>query len=280
MRIGCHVSVAKSYDLAFDRAEEKGCRTFQIFTKNPRGWAFKNLEKEEIQRFRNKKTYFDMNPLVAHISYLPNLASLNDEIYKKSIDSFLKEINRCVDLDISYFVIHSGSYRGGTYNQGLNIYVNSILKGIEEGKGKVTILIENSAGGEKSLTGTLANIQQILDEINDKKLVQVCFDTCHAFTAGYDLSKINGVKSFSEEVHSTIGMSAISVVHGNDSKTGVGSQRDLHEHIGLGMIGEEGFRALINEPDLRKKPWILETPIDSTRGDSDNINYLKSLIEK
>ncbi len=279
VKIGCHVSIAKSIDLAFDRAKEIGCSTFQIFTKNPRGWAFKEISKEEIKRFKEKHLNYTISPVAAHISYLPNLASLNDEIYTKSMVSFRKEIERCVILGIPYFVVHSGSFKGGTFQEGFEKYVESIQKGVDFGERKVTILVENSAGGEKTLTGTFVNIKAILEEINDSK-VKVCFDTCHAFSAGYDISNQSGVANFITEIKTTIGMESISIVHANDSKTEVGTNRDLHEHLGLGKIGEIGFLELINDPDLRKKPWILETPIDERRTNVDNINYLRSLINK
>ncbi|MHA1202543.1 MAG: deoxyribonuclease IV [Candidatus Heimdallarchaeaceae archaeon] len=279
VNIGCHVSIAKSIDLAFDRAKEIGCTTFQVFTKNPRGWAFKEISKEEIERFQKKHLNYNISPVVAHISYLPNLASLNDEIYTKSLDSFCQEIERCVILGIPYLVIHSGSYKGGTFQEGFEKYVESIQKGIDFGKRKVTILVENSAGGGKTLTGTFVNINAILEEINDSK-VKVCFDTCHAFSAGYDISNQSGVSNFIAEIKSSIDMSSIAIVHANDSKAEVGTNRDLHEHLGLGKIGEIGFSELINDSDLRKKPWILETPIDERRTDVDNINYLRSLINK
>ena len=279
VKIGCHVSIAKSIDLAFDRAKKIGCSTFQIFTKNPRGWAFKIIPKKVIEQFREKHLNYNISPVVAHISYLPNLASLNDEIHSKSMDSFLKEIERCAILGIPYFVIHSGSYKGGTFQEGFEKYVESIQKGIDFGERKVTILVENSAGGGKTLTGTFVSIQAILEEIKDSK-VKVCFDTCHAFSAGYDISNQLGVSNFIEEIKATIGMESIAIVHANDSKTEVGSNRDLHEHLGLGKIGEIGFSNLINDSDLRKKPWILETPIDERRKDVDNIDYLRSLINK
>jgi deoxyribonuclease-4 len=130
VKIGCHVSIAKSIDLAFDRAKKIGCSTFQIFTKNPRGWAFKIIPKKVIEQFREKHLNYNISPVVAHISYLPNLASLNDEIHSKSMDSFLKEIERCAILGIPYFVIHSGSYKGGTFQEGFEIFLLDMTSAI------------------------------------------------------------------------------------------------------------------------------------------------------
>lgn len=279
-RVGCHVSISGSVDLAFDRAKKLNCNTFQIFTKNPRGWSAKQLNKNEAQSFRKKVEQRILFPVISHISYLPNLASQSKEIYKKSINSFLLELDRSLTLTIPYFIIHGGSYKGGTKEQGIETYINSILKGVEIANSKIVILIENSSGGKNSVSGVFPDIEKILDEINDRKAVQVCFDTCHAFSAGYNLENKKGVSNTLEEMGSTIGLENVAVVHANDSKGELGSHRDIHEHIGLGKIGETGFKELVNHPLLSKKPWILETPINEKRGDSDNIDYLRMLRNK
>ncbi|MHA1222880.1 MAG: deoxyribonuclease IV [Candidatus Heimdallarchaeaceae archaeon] len=277
MKIGCHVSISKSIDLCFDRAKRIGCNTFQIFTKNPRGWAMKRLQEEEIKKFKDNISRKELSPVFAHISYLPNLASQKEEILAKSRESFFKELERCVLLDIPYFVVHGGSFKGGTFQEGLKTYIDSILKGIEVCSSKVCILIENSANREKSLTGDLTNIGAILNEINDKKAVRVCFDTCHAFAAGYDLRNTTAVCEVVESLEENIGKESVCLIHANDSKGDLGSNRDLHEHIGLGKIGQKGFSLLVNNQFFRDKPWILETPVNEIRTDRENIDYLRSL---
>jgi len=240
----------------------------------------KQFNEEEVSKFRyrsNQKSFF---PVFSHISYLPNLASQNAEIYEKSIASFLIELERCSILGVPYFIIHGGSHRGSTKAKGVETYIQSILKGIDSTQGKVTILIENSSGGKNSITGNFQDIQYILEEVNDKNLVQVCFDTCHAFNAGYDLYNRSSVYKTLEELESTIGIENVAVVHANDSKSELGSNRDIHEHIGLGMIGEIGFKELVNSTQFSEKPWILETPVDEIRGDSDNLTYLRMLRNK
>jgi len=279
VKLGCHVSISKSVDLAFDRAKDKGCDVFQVFVKNPRGWTAKILSEEEISKFKNNQSTKKIYPNFAHISYLPNLASQNSEIYKKSIDCFSIEIERCKILEIPYFVVHGGSYKGGTLEQGLTTYVQSILKGIETSEGKVTILIENSSGEKNSLTSSFKNIGKIMTEINDSHAVQVCFDTCHGFGSGYDLRNSKAVQNTKEIIEDNIGLTNIALVHANDSLGELNSFRDRHEHIGLGNIGEEGFRTLINDKDFNQIPWILETPIDERRNDIGNLTYLRSLIK-
>ncbi|MHA1198286.1 MAG: deoxyribonuclease IV [Candidatus Heimdallarchaeaceae archaeon] len=279
IKIGCHVSIAKSLDLAIDRALKVNGNTFQIFTKNPRGWAAKQMQEEDIQKFRAKSKEHNLSPIFGHISYLPNLASTDPEIYDKSIESFLNEIARCAVLGVNYFVIHGGSYKSSSFEKGMNRYVESILKGINIARGKVVILIENSSGGANSLTGSHKNISLILDEINDKNAVQVCYDTCHAFGSGYDLRDENVVNETVDDIQTHFGIDSISLIHANDSTAELNSNRDRHQHIGLGEIGGRGFKAMINNPNFKKKPWILETPIDEIRGDSENIQYLRSLIK-
>ena len=276
-RVGCHVSISGSVDFAFERAKKLCCNTFQIFTKNPRGWSAKQLNENEVRSFKKQLEQRILFPIISHISYLPNLASQSKEIYEKSIKSFLLELDRSLTLSIPYFIVHGGSYKGGTKEQGFVTYIDSILKGVEIANGKTVILIENSSGGKNSVSGVLPDIEKILNEINDRKAVQVCFDTCHAFSAGYDLKNRKGVFNTLEEMQSTIGIENVAIIHANDSKGELGSHRDIHEHIGLGKIGEAGFKELVNHPLLSKKPWILETPVNETRGDSDNIDYLRML---
>ncbi|MFW9853185.1 MAG: deoxyribonuclease IV [Candidatus Thorarchaeota archaeon] len=278
MKIGCHVSIAKSIDLSFTRADEIGCTTFQIFTKNPRGWFAKPLENEAIEKFKHQMVQSGISPIFAHISYLPNLASLDEIVYKKSIESLLLELERCMILTIPYFIIHGGSYKGGSFEQGFDNYVNSILKGLEVVKNKVTILVENSAGGKNSLTGDINNIAKILEEIGDEKSVKFCFDTCHGFGAGYDLRNKRAIDNTLSNIESSIGIDNLILIHANDSKGDFMSNRDIHEHIGLGKIGEEGFIELVNHLLLKNKFWILETPVNEIRGDRENIKFMLSLV--
>lgn len=279
MKIGCHVSIAESIDLSFQRARKLGCTTFQIFTKNPRGWAAKPIENDAILNFQNHVVHSGISPVFAHISYLPNLASLDKNVNRKSLESLLIELDRCLTLTIPYFVIHGGSYKGGSFKQGFDTYVDSILKGLELVGNKLTILVENSAGGKNSITGDISNIAKVLEEIGDAGSVKFCFDTCHGFSAGYDLRNKKALTNTLNVIESNIGIENLILIHANDSKGDFLSHRDIHEHIGLGRIGEEGFKELVNHPLLKEKYWILETPVNEIRGDMENINFLLSLIE-
>ncbi|MHA1304422.1 MAG: deoxyribonuclease IV [Candidatus Heimdallarchaeaceae archaeon] len=277
--LGCHVSITGSVDRSFEHAKKRGCNTFQIFTKNPRSWRAKEFSDVEIKDFREKKTAF-LSPIVGHISYLPNLASQKVEIYQKSLASFFLEIRRSLLLNLDYLVIHCGSYKGGTFRSGLNNFVSAVLQGlvlIDEQKANLKILIENTVGSKNSLGGKLEDISKILTEVGHSDKVQMCFDTCHAFSAGYDLRTKQAIECTLQELDSKIGIENVPVIHLNDSKASLSSHIDRHEHIGLGQIGVEGMSFLLNNPKLEEKIWILETPINEIRNDYDNIAFVKGL---
>ncbi len=279
-KLGCHVSITGNVDKAFDRAKIIGCETFQIFLKSPRMWRLRIFNEKEVANFKAKSKTYSIAPIIGHISYLPNLASQNEEIYKKSIHSFVKEIKLCKLLEIPYLVIHSGSYKGNSFEKGFVTYISSIMKGIEAAEGKIMLLVENTGSTKNSLTAKFEHIEKVLNEINDKKSVGTCFDTCHAYAAGYDLSTARSVNKTLEDIESTFGTANIHVIHANDTIGELGSNLDRHEHVGLGKIGKEGFETLINHNLLRNKPWILETPIDERRDDRKNIDYLRGLCKK
>lgn len=201
-------------------------------------------------------------------------------MYTKSIQSFGIEIERCKILGIPYLIIHSGSYKGGSFEEGFNTYVDSIMKGIEFAEGQVQILIENTGGEKNSITDKFENIEHVLNEIGDHKSIGTCFDTCHGFVAGYDMRDKSKVNHTVEAIDSTFGVNSIKVIHANDAKGELGSNLDRHEHLGLGTIGEKGFKALINHPKLKIKPWIIETPVDERRGDKENMAYLRDLVQQ
>ncbi|MHA1685999.1 MAG: deoxyribonuclease IV [Candidatus Heimdallarchaeaceae archaeon] len=273
IHIGCHVSISGSIAYAFDRAVKLGCNTFQIFVKNPRGWKARKIPRKEIEEFHSNKQRTSIDIIFAHLSYLPNLASFNSEIYDKSINSFFTELTIASKLNIPYFIVHCGSYKDSTLEQGIRRFADSILLGLERVK-NLTILIENTAGGKNSFGGDFTLIAKVLNEIGDIKRVKTCIDTAHAFAAGYDLRTASALEKTLEALDSTIGLGNISVFHTNDSKYPLGSHRDRHEHIGLGEIGEEGFKAFASHPFCRRIPWILETPVNQIRSDKDNINLL------
>ena len=273
LRVGVHTSISGGIDKSVDRAYFLGCTAFQIFTRNPRGWRSTPLKEEELLMYKVKVDRYGFKGFnVAHMPYLPNLSSPKDEIYEKSFQTFVNELKRCGELEIPYLVIHLGSHMGSGFDAGKKRLIGAITKAIEMVDNNVRILLENMAGQKNNMGSRFEDLKQLYDELTSyEDRVGICFDTAHAFSAGYDLKTKKGVESTYEEFHSLIGWDKVYVIHLNDSKHEVGSGRDHHEHIGLGYIGEKGFSHFLSYKDIRKKPLILETPVDGRRGDIGNI---------
>lgn len=252
LRIGYHVSVAKSIDLAFDRASEMGCTAMQVFVSNPRGWEIKEIPEEDKESFRSKSKKFDIAPIVAHMPYLPNLASTNEATYNKSLDSLNHTIRICSGLGIRYLVTHLGSHLGKGRNEG----VKNVIEAVNQAKhlDGVTLLMENTAGQTNSVGSTLEDLAEIYDGINKK--VGFCLDTCHLFAAGYDISD----HSTLDKIESELGFDKVHLFHLNDAKFELGSHLDRHENIGKGHIGSSGFKKFFSYKKIQEKPFILETP--------------------
>lgn len=278
VRAGVHVSIAGSLDLAVGRAKERGCNCFQIFTKNPRGWMAKEISIEEAGRFREAVSASSLSPIFAHMSYLPNLASEKPEIYQKSVDALVIELYRCSILNIPYLVTHLG-HTGDDPGSGRERVISALLSAFDRDTSGVTLLLENTAGERNSVGSTLEEIREVLDGVGDRKRAGVCFDTCHAFAAGYELRTNEDVSALAEQINDLIGVSAIALIHLNDAKGDLGSGLDRHEHIGCGSIGEEGISAFLRHPDFLQIPFICETPVDDRRGDIENLIAVRRLAE-
>ena len=280
VRVGVHVSIAGSIDKAVDRAQEKGCDTFQIFTRNPRGWKLKPLTESDTARFIEKLNRTGIFPPVDHMPYLPNLAASADDVYSKSVAALTEELKRCNALQIPYLVTHLGSHRGSGKEAGLRRIVDAINTAFSEvGKDSgVMLLLENTAGTKNSMGGTFEDIRHIMDRIEPKERIGICFDTCHAFVAGYELRTEESLNATLQHFDEVIGLEYLKLIHLNDAKAGLDSRLDRHEHIGLGYIGEDGFRVILNDARVRELPMILETPIDDRRGDTENIQKVRELV--
>ncbi len=277
MPIGVHVSIAGSIDKAVDRAAELGCTTFQIFTRNPRGWKFSDLKKEDVKHFRDKLNGSDLVSPLDHMPYLPNLATPDEEIYKKSVDVLTAELKRSSSLGISYVVTHLGSHKGKGLAFGIKRVINACNKALKEANNDTMILLEITAGTQNSVGSTFENLGQIIDGIRPDNRVGICFDTCHAFAGGYDISSKEGVARTINLLDEIIGLEKVKAVHVNDSKGPLGSGLDRHEHIGMGYIGEKGFRELFAYKHFRNLPLVLETPVDSRQDNAGNIAKLKQI---
>ena len=279
VRVGVHLSIAGGVDRAVSRALSKGCDTFQIFSRNPRGWRAKELESGTVERFVTAVKDSGIHPVVVHMPYLPNLACPNEDVYLKSVDALSVEIKRCSILKIPYLVTHLGSHLGSGLEKGYLRAADGINKALSKDDSDVILLLENTAGTKNSVGGAFEDISAIMDLIDRIDRIGVCFDTCHAFVAGYEVRTREGLDATLKHFDEVIGLSQLKLLHINDTKGDLGSRLDRHEHIGLGMIGEDGFRVILRDPRLRDLPMILETPVDQRRGDLDNIRKVRELAD-
>jgi deoxyribonuclease-4 len=279
MQVGLHVSIAGSIDRAVDNAVATGCSAFQIFTRNPRGWAAKSLTSNDITNFKEKlaASKIDRFSTVAHMPYLPNLSSPEEDPFARSVSSLIDEIKRCSKLGIPYIVAHLGSHKGKGDKKGIEMLVNAFTKAAKNTPDDVMILLENTAGQKNSVGSDLDQLASILIQLKPAKRFGVCFDTCHAFAAGYDISTEKGAASTLEKLDKAIGFEHLKILHLNDSKGELGCHLDRHDHIGLGKIGEKGLGYIIKSINRKKIPIILETPIDERRDDIGNLNKAKEL---
>ena len=275
MRAGVHVSIAGSIDKSVERAVAIGCNTFQLFTRSPRGWSFSDIPADVASSFAEKLKKTDISPVVDHMPYLPNLASPNDETHNRSVGTLKAELSRCTLLGIPYLVTHLGSHLGSGAERGCSRLISALNTAIGGVKTNCMILLENTAGQKNSIGTSFEDIRAIMDKTDYPKKIGFCFDTCHAFAGGYDLrTKIGEIMDQMDEV---VGLDKLKVVHLNDSKGDLGSRLDRHEHIGLGTIGEAGFRSILAEKRIRSLPLIMETPVDSRRDDRGNVVKLYEL---
>jgi len=278
MQIGLHVSISGSIDMAVNNAVERECTAFQIFTRNPRSWFAKDLELNEAKKFKEKlkESKIDRMAICAHMPYLPNLSSPEDDGYQKSIKSMTKEIERCDKLGIPYLVTHLGSHKGSGEENGIKRLTDALNK-VAETKADVIILLENTAGQKNSVGSNFKQLAEIFSKCKPAKKFGICLDTCHAFVAGYDLRTKDAAKKTMKEFDDTVGIENLKILHLNDSKGELNSNRDRHDHIGLGEIGKDGLGEVIKIMNKNKIPIVLETPIDERRDDFGNIKQAKSL---
>jgi len=278
MQIGCHVSISGSIDKAVDNAVERECSAFQIFTRNPRGWQAKELTGTNISNFKEKlkASKIDRLATCAHMPYLPNLSSPKEDGFEKSVNSLIEEVERCGKIGIPYLVTHLGSHLGTGEDAGIKRLVKGLTKAGQV-KNDVMILLENTAGQKNSVGSDFKQLGEIFKQLKPAKKFGVCLDTCHAFVSGYDLRTEKNVKEVFKEFEKHVGMENLKILHLNDAKGEIGCNLDRHYHIGLGNIGMEGMTAVIKLIGKKKIPIVLETPIDDTRDDFENVRIAKEL---
>jgi deoxyribonuclease IV len=283
-RLGFHVSIAGGISNSVNNAKKLGCSAFQIFSRNPRGWTAKPLPTDEVRSFKNRlcASGIEKKSVIVHMPYLPNLSGPPGELYERSVKILTEELERCKLLGICYLVIHLGSHMGRGSNSGINQLVNALRTSIvcSKSEKEVVVLLENNVGQKNSVGGTLEELRLILDRLDSSKQFGVCIDSCHLFASGYDLRTKQDVNIIVEKIKAIVGLKELKIIHLNDSKGGLGSNLDRHEHIGLGSIGVEGISAFLNHQAIQSLPIIMETPIDATRGDEQNLQVVLDMIKK
>jgi deoxyribonuclease-4 len=280
-RIGVHLGTAGGASNAVDRAHEVGANTLQIFSSSPRMWRPQKIDPKQAERMRTQRVKFDVGPLVIHTSYLVNVCSQTEEFREKSVVAFRGEIERALMLGAEYLVLHPGSWKGLTRNEGLKLAAESISRAVDGLPWQGTdfsILIENTAGAECSLGGNFEQVAELVERLKTHAPVGVCLDTCHTHVSGYDFTTEEGYRETIMQADITFGVDAVRVWHCNDAKALRGSKLDRHEHIGQGNIGIEPFRWLLNDPRFADCAFIAETPNDVEGDEERNVKVLKSLV--
>jgi len=286
VRIGLHSNTGGSLERAAANAHLLGANTLQIFSASPRMWRAKTPDKLQVQLLAAERAKHDLTPLVIHSSYLINLAAAPSDVRQNSIHAFRGELERAIIIGAEYLVVHPGNYKDQTLEQGLLNVAEAIAlawRTVDDAlktRPRLTLLVENTAGAGAHLGGDLselATIQQLASRFIDIP-IGFCLDTCHCHVCGFDLATQAGFDLLLATVRDTLGWEHVPVIHTNDAKTPHNSHLDRHANIGAGYIGLEGFRRILNHPDLREKAFILETPEDESGAHLHDIATLKELV--
>jgi deoxyribonuclease-4 len=278
-----HLGTTGGASNAVERAREIGANTFQIFSASPRMWRAPKVDPQQGERMRALRAKLDVGPLVIHTSYLVNVCSQSHEVREKSVAGFRGEIERALALGAEYLVLHPGSWKGLTRDEGLKLAAESIERAIDGLAWQGTpfhILIENTAGAEFSLGGSFEQVAELVARLKHHAPVAVCLDTCHTWVSGYDLVSEEGYAETMKLAAATVTFEAVRVWHCNDAKAARGSKLDRHEHIGQGTLGLEPFRRLLNDSRFDHSAFIAETPVDDPGDEERNVRALKSLVKR
>jgi deoxyribonuclease-4 len=279
MPLGAHMSVSGGVDKAIDRGQKVGCETIQIFTRTPRQWKMREFSEQEVEDFKRKREEAGINPVFAHDTYLINLGSPDEELWRKSIAVLEDELARCDALGLPFLVVHPGSHVGQGEEAGLARIAKALSLVLTKKPGyRAQILLEITAGQGSNLGHNFQQLARLIELTESGARLGICFDTCHAFAAGYELRTPEGYDTTFDELNELIGLERLKVFHLNDSKGDLGSRLDRHEHIGKGRLGLEPFRMILNDERFRGLPMVLETPKGpKMEEDIENLRVLRSL---
>jgi len=275
------VSIAGGVSQALVRGQSIGCEAIQIFTKNQRRWAEPKIPPEEVVAFKQLQAETGIHPIVSHDAYLINLSSPDDDLWQRSVDSLIRELERCEALDLPYMNMHPGSHKGSGEEAGLRRIAQGLdaLHRATPGY-QVMTLLETTAGQGDDLGYTFGQLARIMEMVAQPERMGVCFDTCHAFAAGYELRTREGYEATFAELEELIGLQRLKAFHLNGSQGRLGSKLDRHTHINEGELGLESFRLLLNDPRFQEHPMLLETPKgEKMEEDIMNLAILRSLLE-
>ena len=279
--LGSHTSVSGGIYKAFERATSIGCTTMQVFVKNANQWYGKPCTDDDVLKYREAEARSNVHPVIAHAAYLINLCATNPSIRAKSRNGFVDELRRCELFGITALVVHPGAHVGAGEDEGIKGIAESLNAAHELTKGFRTLsALETTAGQGTTLGYTFEHLRRIINLVEEQDRMAVCIDTCHLFAAGYPVHTKEGWESTMKEFAQIIGLNRLVAVHVNDSMRPFGSRLDRHEHIGKGVMGLEGFRALMNDPRLANIPKILETDkSEDLHEDVENMIVLRGLME-
>jgi deoxyribonuclease IV len=288
-RLGAHLSIAGGLPRAVDRAQATRCEALQIFTKSAGQWRARPLPDEEVALFRKRVRESGIGPVVAHNSYLINIAATDPTLRARSMTALDEEIDRAERLGLAGLVMHPGSYTTGNEADGLRLISDALSQILDaRPRGRVKILLEHTAGQGTNLGHRFEHLAAIIGSVSRPRRLGVCLDTCHLLTSGYDLCSAEGYEQTFREFDRIVGLDRLAVFHLNDSKRPCGSRVDRHEHIGKGCLGLEPFRRVLNDPRFRDLPMLLETPkletpesrrkSDADPWDVKNLRTLRKLI--
>jgi deoxyribonuclease-4 len=279
-RIGVHVGTSGGCWTAVERAADAGANTFQIFSSSPRQWKAPTVKPEEAPKMRELRAALDVGPVSIHASYLINLCSQTESVRENSVVGFRGEVERALAWGAEFLVLHPGSWKGLTREEGLRLAAQGIeraIGGLAWQGSELRILIENTAGAEFSLGGSFEQVAELVETLKPCAPMGVCLDTCHTHVAGYDIVSEAGYAETMAQIGATVGFDAVKLWHCNDAKAPMGSKLDRHQHIGEGTIGAAAFRRLLHDARFDHAAFIAETPVDEPGDEMRNVMALRAL---
>jgi deoxyribonuclease-4 len=277
VQLGAHVSVSGGIQTAIDRVEAMDGDCVQIFTQSPRTWRPTNHDPANFERFKERRAEAGIGGVLCHALYLINLASPKDELYEKSVAALENTMDVAVAIEADGVVFHVGSHQGAGFEVGLERAVPALRKALERSSETTWLLIENSAGAGDTIGRSIEELAALYDALDAHERLGICLDSCHLYVSGYDVTDRKDLDRVLGEVDKLIGLEQLRALHVNDSKAPLGSNRDRHDNIGEGLLGEE-LGVFLSHPKLQRLPAYLEVPGTDGHGpDAEQVRKLKEL---